>query len=103
MKFLSRILVLGGYILVYAGIANHGRFATSPWMGVFRDAYGVDSKTSTGAATTTAPVPSNGIQRRPGVRVGTRTAPETGAGGGTGAVNPKTGQPVQAAPGGTGA
>lgn len=28
-----------GYVLVYAATANHGRFATSPWLGVIGDAY----------------------------------------------------------------
>jgi len=53
MKFLSTILVLGGYILIYAAVANKGKFAKQPWIGVFRDAYGVDTSTGTGA--TTAP------------------------------------------------
>lgn len=92
MKFLSRLLLLGGYILVYAAVANQGRLAAMPWMGVFRDAYGVDSKASGGgaASTPTAP-PATGRQRRPGVRVGTRTAPTTGAGGATGSIAPGIG------------
>lgn len=28
-----------GYLLVYAAVANHGRFATAPWAGVIGDAY----------------------------------------------------------------
>lgn len=28
-----------GYVLMYAATANHGRFATSPWLGVIGDAY----------------------------------------------------------------
>lgn len=39
MKFLSILLLLGGYILVYASIARGGRFATEPWQGLFEDAY----------------------------------------------------------------
>lgn len=39
MKFLSVLLLLGGYILVYAAIAGGGKFAVQPWQGLFRDAY----------------------------------------------------------------
>lgn len=39
MKFLSVLLLLGGYLLVYAAIAKNGRFATEPWEGLFHDAY----------------------------------------------------------------
>ena len=42
MKFLSVLLLLGGYILVYASVARSGRFAAEPWQGLFQDAY-VDS------------------------------------------------------------
>lgn len=28
-----------GYLLVYAGIANHGAFASEPWAGLLGDAY----------------------------------------------------------------
>lgn len=28
-----------GYVLAYASTANHGRFATQPWLGVVADAY----------------------------------------------------------------
>lgn len=35
------VIIFGGlgYILAYAAIANHGRFATHPWAGVVADAY----------------------------------------------------------------
>lgn len=39
MGFLSVTLLFTGYLLVYAGVANHGRFATQPWQGVIHDAY----------------------------------------------------------------
>jgi len=39
MGFLSVTLTFIGYTLVYAAVANKGRFATTPWAGVFRDAY----------------------------------------------------------------
>jgi hypothetical protein len=32
-------LVFIGYVLMYAGLANHGKFATAPWNGVTQDAY----------------------------------------------------------------
>ena len=76
MKFLSTLLVLGGYVLVYAAVANHGKYATSPWLGVFRDAYGVDAQkatvTTTGGATTTPPTTTTPNIRR-------RTTPTTSA------------------------
>jgi hypothetical protein len=37
--FLSIALTFIGYVLVYGAVANHGRFATAPWQGVFKDAY----------------------------------------------------------------
>lgn len=39
MKFLSTLLWFGGYLLVYAAVANGGRFAAEPWEGLFNDAY----------------------------------------------------------------
>lgn len=39
MKFLSVLLLLGGYLLVYAAVARGGRFAAQPWEGLFHDAY----------------------------------------------------------------
>lgn len=39
MKFLSTLLLLGGYLLVYAAVAKNGRFAAEPWAGLFQDAY----------------------------------------------------------------
>lgn len=32
-------LVFVGYVLVYAAVANHGKFALSPWDGLTGDAY----------------------------------------------------------------
>lgn len=43
MKFLSKLLLLAGYTLVYASVANHGKFATEPWAGLFGDAYATPS------------------------------------------------------------
>ena len=39
MKFFSTLLWFGGYLLVYAAVANGGRFAAEPWEGLFNDAY----------------------------------------------------------------
>ena len=39
MRFLGIGLILGGYTLVYAAVANRGKFATEPWAGLFMDAY----------------------------------------------------------------
>lgn len=39
MKFLSTLLLLGGYLLIYAAVAKGGRFAAQPWEGLFHDAY----------------------------------------------------------------
>jgi hypothetical protein len=56
MKFLRTLLLLGGYTLVYAGVANGGVFVYYPWMGVFRDAYGVDSAGTGSSNAGAAPV-----------------------------------------------
>lgn len=37
-----------GYVLLYAAIANHGRFASHPWAGLQADAYTGDRSTATG-------------------------------------------------------
>lgn len=39
MKLVSILLMFGGYVLVYAAVANHGAFVSNPWAGVFTDAY----------------------------------------------------------------
>lgn len=39
MKVLSIVMILAGYTLIYAAIADHGKFATNPWAGLFMDAY----------------------------------------------------------------
>jgi hypothetical protein len=39
MKFVAIIMTFIGYVLVYAGVANGGKFATQPWMGIIDDAY----------------------------------------------------------------
>ena len=44
MKFLSTLLLLGGYMLIYAAVARNGRFAAEPWEGLFHDAYTVDQQ-----------------------------------------------------------
>lgn len=71
MKFLGTLLILGGYILVYAAVANGGKFYANPWMGVFRDAYGVDS--AAGGATQ----PASPAATAPSIRP--RTSPATSA------------------------
>lgn len=39
MKAFAILLTFAGYTLVYAAVANRGRFATDPWAGLFADAY----------------------------------------------------------------
>lgn len=39
MKSLAILLIFGGYMLIYAAVANQGKFATEPWAGIFADAY----------------------------------------------------------------
>lgn len=46
MKFVATIMVFIGYVLVYAGVANGGKFATQPWMGILDDAYSQGSSTA---------------------------------------------------------
>jgi hypothetical protein len=72
MKFFGTLMLFGGYVLVYSAVANSGKFASEPWLGLFTDAYSVPSTsststnggggtTSTASTTTTA---SNGIRTR---------------------------------------
>ncbi len=37
-----------GYVLLYAAVANSGRFATQPWAGLREDAYTGNRSTATG-------------------------------------------------------
>lgn len=46
MKFVAIIMTFIGYVLVYAGVANGGKFATQPWMGIIDDAYSQGSSAS---------------------------------------------------------
>jgi hypothetical protein len=39
MQIVGLLLMFGGYVLVYAGMANHGEFVSNPWAGIFSDAY----------------------------------------------------------------
>lgn len=58
MKFLGIYLLLGGYILVYASVANGGKFATDPWNGVFGDAY---PPSNVGSAVSKAAAGASGV------------------------------------------
>lgn len=39
MRGLATLLIFGGYMLVYAAVADQGKFATEPWAALFADAY----------------------------------------------------------------
>lgn len=39
MGLLGVSLIFVGYVLCYASVANHGKFATEPWRGLTADAY----------------------------------------------------------------
>lgn len=39
MGLLGISLIFVGYVLCYASVANHGKFALAPWNGVIGDAY----------------------------------------------------------------
>jgi hypothetical protein len=39
MLFLKVAYLFFGYLLIYAAVANHGRFAAAPWQGVLHNAY----------------------------------------------------------------
>lgn len=92
MKLLSLFLMFSGYTLIYAGIANQGTFATNPWMGLFADAYPVDSSTSSGGGiggwgpvipgSGSAPNSSPGVPRAR-VAPPSPVAPAGGGGGGS--------------------
>lgn len=44
-----------GYVLVYASVANHGRFALHPWAGLLADAYTGDTGASASSSSDTQP------------------------------------------------
>lgn len=47
-----------GYILVYASVANRGRFATHPWAGVIADAYTSPASSSSSSGPDVPATPS---------------------------------------------
>ena len=51
MRILSTLLIFGGYVLVYASVANHGRWYAQPWQGVWMDAYTPKHDSATESAT----------------------------------------------------
>ena len=56
---LATILFGGaGYLLVYASVANHGRFALHPWLGLLADAYTGDTSTASSSSSSSPPAPS---------------------------------------------
>jgi hypothetical protein len=62
MRFVGILMLFGGYVLVYAAVANSGEFATEPWAGVLADAYTTSQSTGTtasGSPATSATAPSS--------------------------------------------
>lgn len=61
MKYLGLLTLFLGYLLVYAATANHGRFATHPWLGLLADAYTGDVLTprSSTLVSPEGPVPAS--------------------------------------------
>jgi len=72
-----------GYVLIYAAVANSGRFATQPWAGLLEDAYTGDRSTATGPDEG-APPASSSVTRSRGTtltanRTQTRRPRQTGS------------------------
>lgn len=59
MGLLSVSLTFVGYLLVYASVANHGKFAKEPWLGVTSDAYEAPDASSNSGAPPTGGSSSN--------------------------------------------
>ena len=74
MRFLSTLLMFGGYMLVYAAVAAGGKFATEPWAGLFADAY----TESTDPTVTTSPGDTVITGRYGSARYGTPSSPAAG-------------------------
>lgn len=55
------LIIFGGlgYVLIYASVANRGRFATHPWAGVLADAYTDGATTPAGLQDTGPPAQSS--------------------------------------------
>lgn len=43
MRFVGILITFGGYMLLYAAIADAGKFATEPWASLYADAYTIES------------------------------------------------------------
>ena len=71
MKFLATILTFIGYVLVYAGVANGGKFATQPWMGILNDAY-ADTNPNVGNTGGSTGAPSTQNRKNPSISGGGR-------------------------------
>jgi hypothetical protein len=72
---LGTILGLGiGWVLVYASVANSGRFATRPQAGLFEDAYTGDRSTANFGQTPAAGQPPAGPSGPTTVRPRSRAA-----------------------------
>jgi hypothetical protein len=77
VKYLGLLFAFLGYLLVYAATANHGRFATHPWLGLVADAYTGDvlpvasGKPSGDTSTAEAPIFSASL-KSPAILAGGR-------------------------------
>jgi hypothetical protein len=48
MLTVGNLLILAGYTLVYAAVANGGVLYRDPWVGLFREAYPASAPSSAG-------------------------------------------------------
>lgn len=86
MGLISVALTFVGYVLVYASVANHGRFATSPWAGAIADAYeetgtGFGDIVGSGADTATDSQRGTGLGSSAGKQAGSTGTTGSGIGG----------------------
>lgn len=92
MNFLAVALTTIGYVLVYASVANHGKFAVRPFMGLRADAYDAENlgapvsmdpqeAVAEGQAFPVTGVPKGLPKNRNPIGDSTPTSPGSGVGG----------------------
>lgn len=69
MRFLGTLVMFVGYTLIYAAVANRGKFATEPWLGLMGDAYLPSAPGPSSASGDTTPSVSPGATTPPASHV----------------------------------
>lgn len=82
------VFIGAGYLLVYAAVANGGRFAAAPWAGLMEDAY-TGSRGGGAAAAAMNSVPWLGTARNAHTAAGAAGAAAADAAAGADTIRPR--------------